>query len=113
MLNQYTYIDDSHRVALEAAIRRHDTITAALVAKMYKHALSAVTSGQASNENGFFHSRLTSGNTVIGTCTDARTGFFVQLVSHTNGAHHLLTMGQRWVLESADPMRGTINTLFW
>lgn len=113
MLNQYKYIEETHRIAIEAAIRNHAGITGPLAARLYKHAMDAITNGRTSGENGFFHSRLESGDLIVGTCTDARTGFYIQLAGRKGEPHYLLTLGAKWAMENVDAMRGNTNMLFW
>jgi hypothetical protein len=114
MLNQYKYIEETHRIAIEAAIRNHTGITPSLAARLYKHAMDAVTNCRTSGENGFFHSYMEVDNLGIGTCTDAKAGFYVQLARRKDDPHHLLlTLGQKWAMENVDVMRGNTNMLFW
>jgi len=112
MFNQHRYIEETHRIALEAAIRNHAGITAPLAARLYKHALDAATT-RTSHENGFFHSRIEAKGFTVGTCTDAKTGFYVQLVKQDNSPHLLLTLGHKWAMENVDMIRGNINTTYW
>lgn len=113
MFNQFKYIEETHRIALEAAIRNHSGITVPLASQLYKNALDAVNNGRTNTTNGFFHSLLDTEHHIIGTCTDARMGFFVQLAKRKGEQHTLLTVGQKWAMENVDPMRGNTNMLFW
>jgi hypothetical protein len=106
------YIDETHRIALEAALKGRTTLTQALLAKLYKHALEAATAA-TSRENGFFHSRIETPDYTVGTCTDVKTGVYVQLVKQKTNPHLLLTLGQKFAMENVDTVRGNINTLFW
>ena len=106
------YIEETHRIALEASMRGRTGLTQALLAKLYKHALEAASSA-TSRENGFFHSRIQTPEYTVGTCTDAKTGYYVQLVKRTEDPHLLLTLGQKFAMENVDVQRGNVNTLFW
>lgn len=106
------YIDETHRLALEAAMKGRPHVVQGLLIKLYKHALEAATA-LPSKENGFFHSRIEAADYVVGTCTDARSGVYVQLVKQKTSPHLLLTLGQKFAMENVDTARGNINTLFW
>lgn len=107
-----SYVEEAHRIALEAALRGRTSLTPPLLLKLYKHAHDAALTAP-SKENGFFHSRIQTDAYVVGTCTDAKTGFCVQLVKRNNEPHMLLTVGQKFAMENVDAVRGNINTQFW
>ena len=113
MFVRYAYIEEGHRITLEAAIRNHIGASETLLAKLYKHAHEAATTTATSKENGFYHSRIETPEFVLGACTDAKTGVYVQLVRRKDNPHLLLTVGQKFAMENVDTVRGNTNTVFW
>lgn len=112
MFAQYEFIEEAHKVALESTIRNHHFLTQQLAVKLYKTALDAAK-GKVTPEAGLLVSRVDNAKLALGTCTDTRTGVFVQIVRLADDGQVLLTVGQRWVVESTDAATGTSNINYW
>lgn len=113
MFNQYRFIEETHKIALESAIRNHTVLTAPLAARLYQNAHRAATEAKAGHDSGFLISRVENPQVVIGTCTDTRTGLFIQLVQIRESKHLMLTLGSRWIVETSDAATGTTNLVYW
>lgn len=112
MFAQYQFIEETHKVALESAVRNHTGLTIPLAAKLYRLALESAST-KAGAEHGFAVSRIDAANYAVGTCTDTRSGIFVQLVIFNADKRRLLTVGTRWVTETTDRATGTTNFSYW
>lgn len=113
MFAHYQYIAVQHHVALESAIRNHSVvsgITAPLMAKMYQIAINGLQG--PSTETGFHTSSLRSGNIILSSVTDAKTGLWLQL-ARVDGKANYLTLGQKWVMEQFVPAHGNVSTILW
>lgn len=113
MFAHYPYIAVQHHVALESAIRNHSVvsgITAPLMAKMYQIAINGLQS--PATETGFHTSSLRSGNIVLSSVTDAKTGLWLQ-IARVDGKANYLTLGQKWVMEQFVPAHGNVSTTLW
>jgi len=113
MFNQYRFIEETHKIALESAIRNHAVLTAALAARLYRNAYTSITEVKAAHDAGFMISRVETPQFTMGTCTCSRTGLFIQLVQIKDTRHLMLTLGSRWAMETSDAATGTSNVLYW
>lgn len=111
MFHHNTFIIPEHHVALESSIRNHMGVTSQVLAKLYKVALANVDT--AVYETGLFTSHLKSGNVLIGTATDSKSGVFIQLARAEGNPRTLLTVGMKWAMEQPNPTQGNIATTLW
>ncbi len=111
MFNHYRHILPEHHVALTSCVRNHVTVTAPLLASLYASAQENLQ--KAKTQTGLLTSHISAGNMVIGTATDANTGFFVQLVKLENNEKPLLTVGAKWVVEQFNAAQGNTATKLW
>ena len=117
MFAQYPYIAKQHIVALESAIRAHghnisSGLSGSVIAKLYKAALDGIAA-QVTVE-GLATSRLvTLEKIVVSSATDTKTGVWIQLARVEVGAQPLLTIGQKWSMESGSSQVGNVATAIW
>jgi hypothetical protein len=114
MFARYTYIDPKHVVPLEATVRNHSIVSAAtapLLAKMYKTALDALSSGEPVREEGFAASVLKSETVTLSSVTEAKTGLYIQMAKLDGKVY--MTVGQKWVMEQPNPAHGNVTTSMW
>jgi len=114
MFKQFPYITAEHAKAMASAIRNHDDITEHMLARLYDAALKSA-SGPLPDMEGIIPSKMNvsnqqHGTVVVGTATDEKSGFYVQL-ARTSGKN-LLTVGQKWVMEQPN-MQGNVATVLW
>jgi hypothetical protein len=110
MFDHYTFIRPEHHVALASCVRQHAVITPPMLADLYKAALTCID--QPTQHPGKITSHLNNGTISMGTATDSKTGFYVQLAKVGSG-HPLLTVGAKWAVEAPNAMQGNIATLLW
>jgi hypothetical protein len=111
MFNHYPFIAPEHHVALESCIRNHNVITSPLLAELYKAALFNVD--KQTQITGRHTSHLITANVRIGTATDAKTGFYVQLAKVEGQERPLLTVGSKWAMEQPNALQGNVATHIW
>jgi hypothetical protein len=113
MFNQYEYIDKAHHVALQSCIRNHQTVTAGLLAQLYRIALSTHTQETVEKREDVLCSFLkTADGTKLAAVTDRKTGIYLQLASVPQ-SQPFLTVGQKWAVEQSNPAHGNTATLLW
>jgi hypothetical protein len=110
MFDHYTFIRPEHRVALASCVRQHAVITPPILADLYKAALANIAT--PSQISGKITSHLNNETIHVGTATDVKTGFYVQLAK-VNDGNPLLTVGAKWAMESPNAVQGNIATLIW
>ena len=119
MFAQYSFIDKKHVVSLQACVRNHSVITQQLLAKLYKVALFGLQEAeygrqpQESPEQGIMISSISAGDMKIGTGTDDKTGFYIQLAKVKDVKGALLTVGAKWAMERPSALAGNLSTVHW
>jgi len=111
MFGHYTYIAKQHVVALESAVRNHNTVTGPLLAHLYQLALEGLRAPVTAE--GFYTSSLNAGNIILSSVTDAKTGIWLQLARVKDQPNVYLTVGQKWAMEQFVPAHGNVSTIFW
>lgn len=115
MFGQYPFIAKQHAVALESVIRNHGagtTVSAGLLAKMYKVALAGLT--QPSKEEGLYTSQLRAEKVTMSSVTDVKSGIWIQLATIEGFTGSIfMTCGQKWTMEQPVPQHGNVTTVIW
>jgi hypothetical protein len=83
-----------------------------LLASLYKAALEAPTPGSKA-PLGILTSVLRETSLTVCTATDLKTGVYIQLALVTGVEHPLLTVGQKWAMESQNLAVGNVGTRIW
>jgi hypothetical protein len=112
MFVHHKSISTNHHVALESCIRNHPVVTAQMLVKLYEAALQSIDS-PAPGTADLSVSHINGGEYTIGTATDNKTGFYVQLVKFKNKSDTRLTVGAKWVMERDNPVHGNTSTTLW
>jgi len=111
MFHHYPYINLAHHVPLENAAKAHMT-PEALLASLYKAALE-VMQPHTKAPLGILTSVLRETSLTVGTATDLKTGVYIQLAQVAGVEHPLLTVGQKWAMESQNLAVGNVGTRIW
>ena len=116
MFAQYPFISKPHVVALESTLRNHglgSQMSAQLLVKIYKAAHEGLT--KPVSVEGLATSRMeTVGDRyIISSATDTKTGAWVQLAKVSPNAPTMLTIGQKWAMESGNAKVGNVAMAIW
>lgn len=106
MFAQYTYIDETHKMAMTSVIRQQTFVTEAFLAKLYKAALEAMKSPGKPPDHHTVVSCVKSKEATVGTATDMQSGVYVQLAD--SGKGNMLTVGKKWAIQGHDSVSNSI-----
>ena len=117
MFAQHTFIAKQHHVALESTIRNHSVashLSAQMVVTMYRLALDGLTGPVKADGYAvsILSTVLPSPGIKLCAITDVKSGLYLQLAK-VGDRQPLLTLGQKWVMESAVAEHGNIATTLW
>lgn len=104
-----------HRAAIDAALNRHQVPGLTRMRQLYKAASENVQYATPVADRTMLTGHMVTGSHNIGTATDLRTGVYVQLASPiTNPSNTLLTVGQKWAMESMPSAESSTGTVaYW
>jgi len=116
MFEQYAYIPKQHHVSLASTIRNHSVssvATAPLLAKMYRYALDGLAGPVEMKELGFATSLFVTADGIkVSSVTATQSGLWIQL-ARVGDKPPLLTLGQKWIMESGNATLGNTATSLW
>lgn len=110
MFLKHTYIPEWHKSVLQQTIRQHAGVTETVLARLYRAALDMLEKG-ATDQAEVMASQIVGTATTVGAATDERSGVYVWLAKTPHG--NLLTVGQKWLMESRDNAVSTTSTKLW
>lgn len=103
---------------MQAALLKHrSTLDEHQVSKLYRTAKEVLFGGEPkAQDSNLMISKMEIGKGIfVATCTDAKTGIFVQLAGSIKEGPDMATMafGQKYCQEVRDGMRQNIATKIW
>lgn len=113
MFNQYQFIPEEHKVALQGVVQSHN-ITPNKLAALYESALAVLTVEPSKLQLAatLAFSKLVTETHEISVVTNRETGVYVQLAREKGKVKNYFTAGQKWAMEQPSP-HSTVNTVFW
>lgn len=115
MLNR-TEIAQKHYAPIQAAILKHRSkLDEAMVSRLYRTVLGLLRNPNGPADQDTIQSRVVGENVVIITCTDKRSGLYVQLSGQlgVNPEDLTLVFGQKFCQEFRNPQDRTCITKVW
>ncbi len=113
MFNQYSFIPDQHKVALQGVIRHG--VTAHTLVQLYEATLTVLNASDPTKlalTDKLAFSRLVTETHEIAVVTSRETGVYLQLAREKGKTTTFITVGQKWAMEQPSP-HSTVNTIFW
>lgn len=112
MFNQYSFMPDQHKVALQR-VTSHG-VTAQVLAGLYEATLTVLNATDPTKlalTDKLAFSRLVTETHEIAVVTSRETGVYMQLAREKTKTQAYLTVGKKWAMEQPGPH--SINTVFW
>lgn len=111
-------LDPKHQAIIISVARNHQMSNQSVM-RLYVSCLS-VFQGKDKPEADVYKNRAVlnkvgkeKSDLVVATCTDGKTGFFIQLSGTITADSLSLSCGQKWAMEISDPRSSMTSTKMW